>query len=236
MYGYYSRYYFDPTYILVILGLILCLGANFMVKSAYKRYKEVYPSRFISGRDAAERILYNAGVTDVRIEVTEGELSDHYDPRSNVLRLSYETYNTSSLAAIGIAAHEAGHALQHSEGYAPIKIRNSVLPLANLGSQLGVPMVILGLVLGLGETLTNIGILLFMFTVLFQLVTLPVEFNASKRAIRLLESNGILYGEELDGCKKVLTAAAMTYVAAAASSALQLLRLILLSRGRRRRD
>lgn len=232
---YYYNYYFDPTYILVIIGLVLCLGASAMVKVTYKKYSEVYPMRHMTGAEAAERILKNAGITDVRIEQIAGELTDHYDPRSKVLRLSQLTYNTSSVAAIGVAAHEAGHAVQHSIGYFPLKLRNTILPLANLGSQLGVPLVLIGLIFSFGDTLIRVGIFLFAFAVLFQLVTLPVEFNASRRAVRMLENQEILYDEELTGCKKVLSAAAMTYVAAAASSALQLLRLVLLSQ-RRRKD
>lgn len=228
-------YYYDPTYILVIIGLVLCLGASAMVKSTYNRYKEVYPARFMSGAEVAERILRSAGIQDVRVEQVAGELTDHYDPREKVLRLSQENYNTSSVAAIGVAAHEAGHAIQHNVGYFPLKFRNAILPVANLGSQLGVPLVLIGLVFSFGDTLINVGILLFAFAVLFQVVTLPVEFNASKRAVKLLDEQGILYGEELSGCKKVLSAAAMTYVAAAASSALQLLRLVILG-GKRRRD
>lgn len=228
-------YYYDPTYILVIIGMVLCLGASALVKGTYKRYKEMYPARFISGAEAAERILRSAGIQDVRIEQVAGELTDHYDPREKVLRLSQENYNTSSVAAIGVAAHEAGHAIQHNRGYFPLKFRNAILPAANLGSQLGVPLVLIGLVFSFGDTLINVGIIMFAFAVLFQVVTLPVEFNASKRAVKMLEEQGILYGEELAGCKKVLSAAAMTYVAAAASSALQLLRLVLLG-GRRRRD
>lgn len=228
-------YYYDPTYILVIIGLVLCLGASAMVNSTYKRYKEVYPARFITGAQAAEQILRSAGIQDVRIEQVAGELTDHYDPREKVLRLSQENYNTSSVAAIGVAAHEAGHAIQHNVGYFPLKFRNAILPVANLGSQVGVPLVLIGLIFSFGDTLINVGILLFAFAVLFQVVTLPVEFNASRRAVKMLDEHGILYGEELAGCKKVLSAAAMTYVAAAASSALQLLRLVLLG-GRRRRD
>lgn len=234
MWGYY-RYYFDPTYILVIIGLVLCLGASWMVKAMYKKYSEVYPMRHMKGAEVAQRILQSAGINDVRIEQVDGELTDHYDPRAKVLRLSQLNYNTSSVAAIGVAAHEAGHAVQHNVGYFPLKFRNAILPVANLGSQLGVPLVVIGLIFSFGDTLINIGILLFAFAVLFQVVTLPVEFNASKRAVKMLENQGILYGEELSGCKKVLSAAAMTYVAAAASSALQLLRLVLLGR-RRRRD
>lgn len=232
---YFFGYYYDPTYILVIIGLILCLGASAMVKVTYRKYSEVYPSRHMTGAEVANLILRNAGVSDVRIEQVNGDLTDHYDPRDKVLRLSQLTYNTSSVAAIGVAAHEAGHAVQHNVGYFPLKLRNTILPAANLGSQLGVPLVLIGVIFGFGDTLINIGILLFAFAVLFQVITLPVEFNASKRAVRMLESYGVLYDEELSGCKKVLTAAAMTYVAAAASSALQLLRLVLLG-GRRRRD
>ena len=234
MFGYY-RYYYDPTYILVIIGLVLCLLANAMVKVTYNRYKEVYPARFLTGAEVAERILRSAGIMDVRIEPVSGELTDHYDPRERVLRLSQENFHTSSVAAIGVAAHEAGHAIQHSRGYFPLKFRNSILPVANLGSQLGVPLVLIGLVFGAGDVFINAGIILFAFAVLFQVVTLPVEFNASKRAVKMLDEQGILYGEELTGCKKVLTAAAMTYVAAAASSALQLVRLVILG-GKRRRD
>lgn len=233
---YYYHYYFDPTYILVIIGLVLCLGASAMVKVTYKRYSEVYASRTMTGAQVAETILRNAGISDVRIEQVAGDLTDHYDPRNKVLRLSNLTYHTSSVAAIGVAAHEVGHAIQHHRSYIPLKLRNMILPVANLGSRLGVPLVIIGLILGSTDVLVNVGIILFAFAVLFQVVTLPVEFNASKRAVKCLEEQEILYGEELSMCRKVLNAAAMTYVAAAASSALQLLRLVILAGGRRRRD
>lgn len=234
MWGYYGLY-FDPTYILVIVGLVLCLGASAMVKGTYRKYSEVYPMRHMTGAQAAEMILRNAGIRDVRIEQVDGDLTDHYDPRNKVLRLSQLNYNTSSVAAIGVAAHEAGHAVQHHTGYFPLKFRNLILPVANLGSQIGVPLVIIGLIFSFGDTLITVGIFLFAFAVLFQVATLPVEFNASRRAVKLLDEYDVLVGEELSGCKKVLTAAAMTYVAAAASSALQLLRLVILG-GRRRRD
>lgn len=234
MWGYYGLY-FDPTYILVIVGLVLCLGASAMVKGTYRKYSEVYPMRHMTGAQAAEMILRNAGIRDVRIEQVDGDLTDHYDPRNKVLRLSQLNYNTSSVAAIGVAAHEAGHAVQHHTGYFPLKFRNLILPVANLGSQIGVPLVIIGLIFSFGDTLITVGIFLFAFAVLFQVATLPVEFNASRRAVKLLDEYDVLDGEELSGCKKVLTAAAMTYVAAAASSALQLLRLVILG-GRRRRD
>lgn len=234
MWGFFGLYY-DPTYILVILGLVLCLGASAMVRGTYRKYSGVYPARHITGAQAAEMILRNAGISDVRVEQVSGELTDHYDPRAKVLRISQLNYNTSSVAAIGVAAHEAGHAVQHHTGYFPLRFRNLILPVANLGSQLGVPLVIIGLIFSLGDGLITAGILLFAFAVLFQVVTLPVEFNASRRAVKLLGEYDVLSGEELLGCKKVLTAAAMTYVAAAASSALQLLRLVILG-GRRRRD
>ncbi len=233
---YFYGYHYDPTYILVVIGLVLCLLASGMVKMTYKKYSEVYATRCMTGVQVAEAILRNAGITDVRIEQIAGDLTDHYDPRNKVLRLSDLTYNSSSVASIGVAAHEVGHAIQHHTGYFPLKFRNTILPIANLGSQLGVPLVILGLVLGSFDTLVNLGILLFCFAVLFQVVTLPVEFNASKRAVTILEQQGILYGQELSGCRKVLNAAAMTYVAAAASSALQLLRLVLLANNKKRRD
>ena len=234
MWGFYGLYY-DPTYILVFVGLVLCLLASAMVKVTYRKYSQVYTMRHMTGAQAAEMILKNAGISDVRIETVSGELTDHYDPRAKVLRLSMLNYNTSSVAAIGVAAHEAGHAVQHHRGYVPLKLRNLILPVANLGSQIGVPLVIIGLIFSLGDGLITAGIFLFAFAVLFQLVTLPVEFNASRRAVKLLGEYDVLSKEELSGCKKVLTAAAMTYVAAAASSALQLLRLVILG-GRRRRD
>lgn len=234
--GYYYGYYYDATYILVVIGLVLCLLASAMINTTYKKYSKIYASRFVTGEQAAESILHNAGIYDVRIETVAGELTDHYDPKNKILRLSGNNFQSNSVAAIGVAAHEAGHAVQHHNGYFPLKLRNAILPVANIGSQLGVPLVIIGLIFSSTDFLVNLGIILFGFAVLFQVVTLPVEMNASKRAIRLLEEQGILYGEEISMCKKVLTAAAMTYVASAASSALQLLRLVLLSGGKRRRD
>lgn len=234
--GYYYRYYYDPTYILVFIGLVLCLAASIMVKITYQKYSKVYATRFTTGVEVAESILHRAGIYDVRIEQISGDLTDHYDPRRKVLRLSGNQYHSNSVAAIGVAAHEAGHAIQHHMGYVPLKLRNAILPVANIGSQLGIPLVIIGLIFSSTGFLVNLGILLFGFAVLFQVITLPVELNASKRAIKLLDEQGILHGEELLMCKKVLTAAAMTYVAAAASSILQLLRLVLLSGGKRRRD
>ena len=190
----------------------------------------------MTGAQAAERILYQAGIRDVRIEHIRGNLTDHYDPSAKVVRLSDATYNSPSVAAVGVAAQECGHVLQHYEGYAPLKIRTALVPAANIGSKLGIPLILLGLLLGSNPVLVNIGIWVFCLAVLFQVVTLPVEFNASRRAVQILDRQGILGGEEVRQCRQVLGAAALTYVAAAAASILQLLRLILLFGGRDRRD
>lgn len=226
---------FDPTYILVLIGVVICLAASAKMNSTFSKYSRIRNHAGMTGKDAAERILGQAGIRDVRVEHIAGNLTDHYDPRDKVLRLSDATYNSASVAAVGVAAHECGHAIQHATGYSPLKIRGSLVPAANLGSKLAWPLILVGLILG-GQTsalLLNIGIILFSFAVLFQLVTLPVEFNASNRAIHILGSTGILYEEEVSATKKVLFAAALTYVAGAASSILQLLRIILISRGRR---
>ena len=189
----------------------------------------------ITGAEAAQRILYYAGLTNIRVEHVSGNLTDHYDPKSKVLRLSDATYGSTSVAAIGVAAHECGHAIQDQQGYAPLRLRSTLVPVASLGSKLGLPIILFGILLGSNYTLVQIGIWAFSLAVLFQLVTLPVEFNASRRAMDILESRGILGSQELPMCKKVLSAAAMTYVAAAASSVLQLLRLVLLFGGNNRR-
>lgn len=236
-------YYFDPTYFLVLIGAVLCMWASAKVKSTYAKYERVRSRSGMTGAEAAARILQMSGIRDVQIQHVAGDLTDHYDPRKKVLRLSDTVYGSTSVAAIGVAAHECGHALQHQQGYAPLKLRSLLVPAANLGSRLGLPLVILGLALGLSFelpgggyfSLAQIGIWIFSFAVLFQVVTLPVEFNASGRALRMLGDYGILNGDEVDDCKHVLGAAALTYVAAAASSILQLLRLILLN-NRRRRD
>lgn len=230
MYGLY-----DPTYILVLIGAIICMIASAKVNSTYKKYSRIRSASGLTGAQAAEQVLRNAGIYDVRIEHISGELTDHYDPRDKVLRLSDSTYASPSVAAIGVAAHEAGHAVQHETGYLPLKIRSALVPAANIGSRLGIPIIVLGVILGLNGTLVQIGIWVFALSVLFQLVTLPVEFNASGRAMDMLERYGILRTDEMGVCKKVLSAAAMTYVAAAASSILQLLRLVLLF-GNRDRD
>lgn len=235
-YGYGYGYYYNPTYILVLIGLILTMFASFKVNSTYSKYAKVRSMSGMTGAEAAQRILWSAGINDVQIEHISGNLTDHYDPRSKVLRLSDATYGSNSVAAVGVAAHECGHAIQHKEGYAPLSIRSALVPAANIGSRLGVPIILLGLLFGSGSLLINIGIWVFSLSVLFQLVTLPVEFNASGRALRLLENYGILGSQEIGQCRKVLSAAAFTYVAAAATSILQLLRLVLLFGGRRRDD
>lgn len=232
---YYPMFYFDPTYILVIIGVIICLLASARMRSTFQKYARVRSHSGMTGREAAEEVLRRAGIYDVRVERVAGNLTDHYDPRSKVLRLSDATYGSNSIAAVGVAAHECGHAIQHAQGYVPLKIRGSLVPVANLGSAIAWPLILLGL-LFTGESsalFLNLGILAFSLAVLFQIVTLPVEFNASKRAIRILGSSGIMYPEEVQDTKKVLSAAALTYVAGAAASVLQLLRIVLLA-GRRR--
>ena len=232
-YGYYYRM-FDPTYILVLIGVIISLWASAKVKTTYAKYSRVRSMSGMTGAQAAERILYSAGIYDVRIEHVRGDLTDHYDPRNRVLRLSDTVYGSTSVAAIGVAAHECGHAVQDQKDYAPLRIRNSLVPVANFGTMAAWPIIILGLIFGASSFLINLGILLFSLGVLFQLVTLPVEFDASRRAIEMLGSQGILYGDEVGQTKKVLSAAAMTYVAAAAAAILSLLRLLILFGGRDR--
>ena len=232
---YYPMFYFDPTYMLVIVGGIICLLASAKMRSTFQKYARVRSHSGMTGREAAEEVLRRAGIYDVRVERVAGNLTDHYDPRTKVLRLSDATYGSNSIAAVGVAAHECGHAIQHAQGYVPLKIRGSLVPVANLGSTLAWPLILLGL-LFTGESsvmFLNLGVLAFSLAVLFQIVTLPVEFNASNRAIRILGSSGIMYPEEVKDTKKVLSAAALTYVAGAAAAILQLLRIVLLT-GRRR--
>ena len=237
-------YYFDPTYILVLIGALLCIFASSRVNSTYSKYAKIRSKRGITGAEAAQRILQMSGIHDVQIQHVAGNLTDHYDPSQKVLRLSDTVYGSNSVAAIGVAAHECGHALQHKEGYLPLKIRSALVPAANIGSRLGIPIVILGLVLGIGFelpgggyfSLAEIGIWVFALAVLFQIITLPVEFNASGRALKMLGSYGLMSEDEVGDCRRVLGAAALTYVAAAASSILQLLRLVILAGNRRRRD
>lgn len=226
--------YFDPTYILVIIGAILCIGASAKVKSTFSKYSKVRSMSGYTGAQAAEKILHDAGIFDVPIEQVSGSLSDHYDPKNKKLRLSGNVYGSTSVAAIGVAAHECGHAIQHNKVYGPLKLRTAFVPIASLGSSLAWPLIIIGIIIGWFQPLITLGIILFSAAVAFQLITLPVEFNASSRAIAVLGTNGILHQEELNGVKKVLGAAALTYVAGAASSILQLLRLIILSGGRNR--
>lgn len=226
--------FYDPTYILVIIGIVLALAASAKVKSTFAKYSKVRSVSGMTGADAAKRILNSAGIYDVRIERISGDLTDHYDPKNKVLRLSDSVYGAMSVAAIGVAAHECGHAIQDQKNYAPLRIRASLVPVANIGSMLAWPIIILGVVVGAFETLVPFGIILFSAAVLFQLVTLPVEFNASNRAISVLDSTGILGSEEIRYTKKVLSAAALTYVASAATAILQLLRLVLLFGGRNR--
>ncbi len=235
MYGYGYGYRLDPTIFLVLIGVLLSLWAQNRVNSTFARYSRVRNFSGMTGAEAARRLLNAQGIYDVTVQPVSGKLTDHYDPRTNVVKLSDSVYNATSVAAIGVAAHECGHAMQHNEGYGPLRFRSALVPVANFGSQLSWPMILLGILFGgLGSPLVQVGILMFSLAVLFQLVTLPVEFNASSRAVRLLDSQGILSGEEVDGTRKVLKAAALTYVAAAAGSILQLLRLVILFGGRDR--
>lgn len=230
--------FYDPTYILVLIGVVLSLIASAKVKNTFNKYSRIGNSRGMTGAEAAEQVLHGAGIYDVRIERVAGNLTDHYDPRSKVLRLSDSVHSKTSVAAIGVAAHECGHAIQHAHGYAPLKFRSVLVPVANFGSQIAWPLILIGLLINSESSwlLMQAGVLAFSLAVLFQIVTLPVEFNASGRAIKILEGTGMLHGQEVTAARKVLSAAALTYVAAAASSILQLLRLILLTGGRRRDD
>lgn len=225
-------YYFDPTYVLVIIAFLLTLFASMGVKSTFSKYNDVRSSRGITAASAARQILDANGLQNIRIEHVSGDLTDHYSPNENVIRLSDSTYNSTSVAAIGVAAHECGHAVQHQVGYVPIKIRNGIVPIVNVCNMLSMPIFIIGLILGLGR-LAMVGAILFGAVLVFQLVTLPTEINASRRAMKTLESMYLLEGDELTGARKTLTAAAMTYVAAVASMALQFLRLVLLANRRR---
>lgn len=232
---YYGFYGLDPTYVLVIIAFLLTLFASFGVKSTFSKYDKVRSARGITGAAAARRILDANGLHNIRIERVSGNLTDHYSPKEGVIRLSDSTYNSDSVAAIGVAAHECGHAVQHQVGYVPIKIRNAIVPVVNIGSSLSMPLFLIGIILGL-TNLAYIGAILFGSVLVFQLVTLPTEINASSRAMKTIEGMGMLYDDELVGAKRTLTAAAMTYVAATAATALQLLRLLLILNGRRRND
>ena len=225
-------YYFDPTYLLALVGLVLTMIASANVKSTFARYNKVRSASGLTGAQAAEQVLHSAGIYNVQICHISGSLTDHYDPRNKTLNLSDSTYGSNSIAAVCVAAHECGHAVQDQKQYGPLVLRSSLVPAANIGSQLSWPIFLAGLVFSM-KPLLMAGIILFSLAVLFQLVTLPVEFDASSRALKILDSTGMLGSEELSGAKKVLTAAALTYVAALASSLLQLLRLIMLSERRR---
>jgi hypothetical protein len=233
--------FFDYYYVVLVLPMvILSMVAQSMINSRFSKYSRVLTSRRLTASEAARSILDENGLYDVKIESVSGNLTDHYDPKANVIRLSDSVRDSSSVAAVGVAAHEAGHAVQHATGYVPIKVRNAFVPVANLGSKLGIPLIFIGFILGgasyLGDFLINFGIIFFSAAVLFQVLTLPVEFDASGRAIKILGNSGYLEHDEVKMVKKVLGAAAMTYVAAAATSAAQLLRFILLANNSRRRD
>ncbi|MBO5097376.1 MAG: zinc metallopeptidase [Agathobacter sp.] len=231
-------FYWDPTYFLVLIGAVICLIASANVKSTYNRYANHRSMSGITGAEVAQRILHAAGIYDVKVGHVAGNLTDHYNPSTKVLNLSDTVYGSSSVAAIGVAAHECGHAIQHMQEYAPLKFRTAFVPVANIGSTLAWPIIILGVLINSesSQWIINAGIFLFSFAVIFQLLTLPVEFDASKRALFMLENQGILSEREVPHARKVLSAAALTYVASAAAAILQLLRVVILFGGRRRND
>ncbi len=229
-------FYYDPTYLIVLPAILLAFYAQFKVQSTYTKFSQVQNRRGMTGAEVARRILDRNGLQHVRVERVSGNLTDHYDPRADVVRLSDSVYNSATIAAVGVAAHEVGHAVQHSSGYTPIKLRNTVLPVAQIGSTLAFPLVLLGFIFSGFEVLIPVGIVLYAAVVAFQLVTLPVELNASRRALNTVYEIGFLDGEETKGAKKVLSAAALTYIAAATSAILQLLRLLLLAGRRGDRD
>lgn len=239
---YYPYYYgFDWTYLVLVLPcILLSLWASSNVNSTFKKYSKQYSSRRLTGAEAAQRVLSANGVYGVRIERVGGNLTDHYDPKTNVIRLSDSVYSDTSTAAIGVACHEAGHAVQYAENYAPIKVRAAIIPLTNFGSRIAMPLILAGILMtflgSFSDTLVYLGIAAFGMSLVFQIVTLPVEFNASRRAMQAIESANLLTQEERRGARKTLTAAALTYVAATAVALAQLLRLILLFSGRRRDD
>ncbi len=233
MYGYGYRM-FDPTIFLVLIGVVLSMAASAKVNSTYAKFSQVRSMTGLTGAEAAKRLLNSQGIYDVQVRHVAGKLTDHYDPRTKTVNLSDAVYGSTSVAAIGVAAHECGHAIQDNTEYVPLRLRAAIVPAVNIGATISWPVIIFGVLIGgLGSPLVMIGILLFSLSVLFQLVTLPVEFNASVRAVRLLDSMGILKGQEVGYTKQVLGAAALTYVAAAAGSILQLLRLVILFGGRR---
>lgn len=224
-------FYFDGTYLLIIIGAVITMIASSKMNSTFRRYSRVRCHCGLTGSQAAERILNQAGIYDVSVQRVRGNLTDHYDPRNKVLRLSDSTYGSDSIAAIGVAAHECGHAIQHQKRYVPLTIRGALVPIVNIGSNLSWVFIIAGIFLGMNQSLIHFGIILFSLAVVFQLVTLPVEFNASARALKILGNTGIMYGDEVAQTRKVLSAAALTYVAGAAAALLGLLRLVLLFGG-----
>lgn len=231
-------FYFDTTYFLVIIGAIICMIASARVKSTFQKYSSYRSLSGLTGAQAADRILQSAGIYDVQIRQVSGNLTDHYDPRNKTLNLSESVYNATSVAAVGVAAHECGHAIQHAVKYVPLNLRSAFVPVANIGSVLAWPVILIGLFINNSSSgwIIHIGIFLFSFAVLFQLITLPVEFNASHRALVQLKELNILQEQELRYTRKVLSSAALTYVASAAAAILQLLRIVLLFGGRRRND
>ncbi len=230
--------YWDWTYILVIIAAIISAVASMKVNTTFSRYSGVRAISGMTGAEAAQRILRSQGIMDVQVRHVSGNLTDHYDPRSKILNLSDSVYGSTSVAAIGVAAHECGHAVQHQVGYAPLNIRSTLVPIANFGQTISWPLILIGFLLNgsVSQMFLYAGVILFSAAVLFQLVTLPVEFNASSRALRLLQDNGILASDEIGKTRKVLSAAALTYVAGAIGAILQLLRLLILIGGRRRDD
>ena len=231
-------YYWDPTYILVVIGTVICMIASARVKGTFNKYSQLRSMSGMNGAQVAQRVLQAAGIYDVQVRHVSGSLTDHYDPRTKTVNLSDPVYNATSVAALGVAAHECGHAIQHAKSYAPLSIRSALVPIANFGSMLAWPVILIGLFFNTRSSglIIDIGILLFSAAVLFQLVTLPVEFDASRRALVMLRTQGILADDELRYTRRVLKSAALTYVASAAAAILQLLRIILITNGRRRDD
>lgn len=231
-------YYWDPTYILVVIGAVICMIASARVKGTFNKYSQLRSMSGMNGAQVAQRVLQAEGIYDVQVRHVSGSLTDHYDPRTKTVNLSDPVYNATSVAALGVAAHECGHAIQHAKSYAPLSIRSALVPIANFGSMLAWPVILIGLLFNTRSSglIIDIGILLFSAAVLFQLVTLPVEFDASRRALVMLRTQGILADDELRYTRRVLKSAALTYVASAAAAILQLLRIILITNGRRRDD
>ena len=228
-------YYWDPTYILVVIGAVICMIASARVKGTFNKYSQLRSMSGMNGAQVAQRVLQAAGIYDVQVRHVSGSLTDHYDPRTKTVNLSDPVYNATSVAALGVAAHECGHAIQHAKSYAPLSIRSALVPIANFGSMLAWPVILIGLLFNTRSSglIIDIGILLFSAAVLFQLVTLPVEFDASRRALVMLRTQGILADDELRYTRRVLKSAALTYVASAAAAILQLLRIILITKDRK---